>query len=217
MKLEIKLITSILLLLLIALPVGINSTILDDNNTTQNNTTILNVPDVKEPTNYSSGPSSLQAVLAYYGTDTSISKIINITNTTENGTAPDKLVQASIELGFNAQLKENLTLQDLQNNLNQGIPIIILCQAWGDNGTPYSNDTAHGHYMVVIGMDEKNVYLEDPAILGSRGYIPRQEFLERWHDLYLNQTGNNSTTVNNQGIIITGGKAVSLPPFIKID
>jgi predicted double-glycine peptidase len=139
-----------------------------------------------------------------------------MTNSTENGTVPDNIVQAATELGFNAQLKENLTLQDLQNNLNQGTPIIILCQAWGNNSTSYTNDTEDSHYMVVIGMDEKNIYFEDPAILGSRGYIPRQEFLERWHDMYLNQTGNN-TTVNNLGILITGGNAASFPPFIKID
>jgi predicted double-glycine peptidase len=216
MKLEFQLITLFLLLLLVVMPVGINSTILDENNTTQNNTTLLNIPDVKQPTNSSSGPTSLQAVLAYYGTDTSISQLINMTNSTENGTVPDNIAQAATELGFNAQVQENLTLQDLQNNLNQGTPIIILCQAWGNNSTSYTNETEDSHYMVVIGMDEKNIYLEDPAILGSRGYIPRQEFLERWHDMYLNQTGNN-TTVNNLGILITGGNAVSFPPFIKID
>ena len=42
----------------------------------------------------------------------------------------------------------------------------------------------NGHYMVVIGIDNQNVYFEDPAILGSRGYITDQEFLDRWHDQY---------------------------------
>jgi len=80
---------------------------------------------------------------------------------------------------------------------------------------------------VVIGMDEENIYVEDPAILGSRGYIPLQEFLERWHEQYLiNQTGNNTgnetgnntttTTLNHLGIVTTGGQGVNFPPFIKI-
>ncbi|HTX61679.1 MAG TPA: C39 family peptidase [Methanobacterium sp.] len=216
MKLKFKVLILILLLILVAVPVGINSTILDDNNTTQNSTTLLNVPDVKQPTNSSSGPTSLQAVLVYYGTDVSVSKLINMTNTTENGTLPDNIAQTARELGFTADVKENLTLQDLQNNINQGTPVIILCQAWGNNSTNWANDTEDGHYMVVVGMDEKNIYFEDPAILGSRGYIPREEFLDRWHDLYLNQTGNN-TTVNHLGIIVTGGQAANLPPFVKIE
>jgi predicted double-glycine peptidase len=30
--------------------------------------------------------------------------------------------------------------------------------------------------MVVIGIDDADVYLEDPAILGSRLRVPREEF-----------------------------------------
>ncbi len=218
MKLRFQVILPIILFLLVIMPLGIYSTVLEDNNITQNNTTLLNVPDVRQPTNSSCGPTSLQAVLAYYGTDTSLSKLINMTNSSENGTAPDNIAQAARDLGFSAEVKENMTLQDLQQNINQGIPTIIAGQAWKDNTTGnWINDTDDGHYMVVIGMDDQNIYFEDPAILGSRGYIPIQEFLDRWHDLYLNpQTGNN-TTVTHLGIIITGGQPVSRAPFIKID
>jgi len=36
--------------------------------------------------------------------------------------------------------------------------------------------------MILLGADEENLYFEDPALLGSRGVIPRAEFVERWHD-----------------------------------
>ena len=208
----------ILLFLFIIIPLGIYSTILEENNITQNNTTLLNVPDVRQPTNSSSGPTSLQAVIDYYGTDIMVDKLMNMTNTSENGTTPDNIAQAARNLGFSVEVKENMTLQDLQQNINQGIPTIIVCQAWKDNSTGnWTNDTDDGHYMVVIGMDDQNIYFEDPAILGSRGYIPLQEFMERWHDLYFNpQTGNN-TTVNRLGIIITGAQPVSRSPFVKIE
>ncbi len=55
--------------------------------------------------------------------------------------------------------------------MNQGTHIIVNAQAWTDD----QND---GHYMVVIGVDNENVYFEDPAVLGSRGYISNQEFLD---------------------------------------
>jgi uncharacterized protein len=37
--------------------------------------------------------------------------------------------------------------------------------------------------MVVIGIDKSNVTLEDPYILGERGFLPRVEFEERWHNV----------------------------------
>lgn len=215
MKLRLEILLPISLFLLVIIPLGIYSTILEENNITQNNTTLLNVPDVRQPTNSSSGPASLQAVLAYYGTGTSLDTLINQTNTSENGTIPDNIAQAARDQGFSAEVKENMTLQDLQENINQGTPTIIVCQAWRGNTTGnWTNDTENSHYLVVIGMDDQNIYFEDPALLGSRGYIPLQEFQERWH--YLNpQTGNN-TTMTHLGIMVTG-KPVSLPPFIKIE
>lgn len=218
MKLRFEIILPILLFLLVMIPLSIYSTVLQDNNITQNNTTLLNVPDVRQPTNSSCGPTCLQAVLAYYGTDMRIEVLINMTNCSENGTEPDNMAQAAQDLGFNAEIKENMSLQDLQQNINRGTPTIIVCQAWKDNNTTsWKDDNEDGYYMVVIGIDSQNIYFEDPAILGSRGFISIQEFLERWHDVDQNpQTGNN-TTVNQLGIMITGKEPVSRPPFIKID
>ncbi|HEY0196612.1 MAG TPA: hypothetical protein VGC02_03460, partial [Methanobacterium sp.] len=64
MKLRLIILLPLLLFLLVLLPLGIYSTILEENNITQTNTTLLNVPDVKQPTNSSSGAAALQAVLA---------------------------------------------------------------------------------------------------------------------------------------------------------
>ena len=222
MKLRFEFIIPILALLLIMIPLNAYSDILNSTNLTQNNTKLLNVPDVQQPNNYTSGPTSLQAVLVYYGTDVNVDQLINMTNTTpENGTIPDNIVQAASQEVFNAQVQQNMTLEDLQQNINNGTPIIIDCQAWMGNNTTntsvnWINDTIDSHYMVVIGIDNQNVYFEDPAILGSRGYIPTQEFLDRWHDQYTDPNTENNTTNTHLGIIITG-QPVSLPPFIKIN
>ena len=82
-------------------------------------------------------------------------------------------------------MQTNLTLTDLEQFNANGTPVIIAGQAWRDpEEENRSWDTLwdDGHYMVVIGLDKDNVYFEDPSLLGSRGYIPRQEFLSRWHD-----------------------------------
>ena len=36
--------------------------------------------------------------------------------------------------------------------------------------------------MVLLAMDSGDLYFEDPSLLGSRGKIPRSEFVDRWHD-----------------------------------
>jgi predicted double-glycine peptidase len=214
-----------------------NSTILDNNNLSQNNTTLLNVPYVNQPSNFTSGPTSLQAVLAYYGSDPNLDDLINMTNSTpENGTLPSSMVQTANNLGFNAVIKENMSLANLQQLIIQGTPVIVDVQA-GNNNTSnnhnFTTDQNNNHYMVVIGIDNTNVYFEDPAIIGSRGYIPNQEFLDRWHDTYQDATSNNTTnntsgnnttintTSNNTtnthlGIIITGKSTITFPLITKI-
>ena len=197
-----------------------NSSILDNNNLSQNTTTILNVPNINQPSNFTSGPTALQAVLAYYGSNTNLDKLINMTNSSpENGTFPRDIVQTASNLGFNAVIRENMSLEDLQMNIMQGTPIIVDAQAWKDNTTNTQNWTDNqnnNHYMVVIGIDDTNVYFEDPAILGSRGYIPNQEFLDRWHDTYQDSTGNN-TTNTHLGIVITGKPSVTFPLIKRIN
>lgn len=170
------------------------------------------VPDVRQPNNYSCGPTSLQAVLAYYGVDKRIDELIILTKSSENGTPPENIVEAARQLGFQAQLKENMTLNDLESYLDQGIPVIINCQAWRESEIPWSEDEEDGHYMVVIGIDQKNVYLEDPKVMGSRGMIPCQEFLDRWHD---QSTRNPKIKYYHLGIIINGSFNQQ-PPFIRV-
>jgi predicted double-glycine peptidase len=234
MNIKLKIILPVLVLLMIMIPLGVysavndnnlsqnttNSPIMDNNNLSQNNTKFLNVPEVKQPSNYSSGPTALQAVLSYYGQDTNVDVLINMTNCTpENGTLPGNIANAATKLGFNAAIKENMSLEDLQQNINQGTPVIIDAQAWKNNETNSQNwtdDQVDGHYMVVIGIDSQNVYLEDPAILGSKGYINNQEFLDRWHDTYQDTNGSNITT-NHLGIVITGKEPVIRPLILQID
>ncbi|HEY0196506.1 MAG TPA: C39 family peptidase, partial [Methanobacterium sp.] len=135
---------------------------------------------------------------------------------TENGTLPEGIAQAARDSGLTVEVMENMTLQDLHQNINQGVPTIVLCQAWRDNTTGnWTNNTGDSHYLVVIGMDDQNIYFEDPAILGSRGYISLQEFLERWHDQYLNPETGNNTTLAHLGIVVTD-EPVSRSPFIEI-
>lgn len=240
MNLKIKILLSAMIILLIMIPLDVysantnnttqnntNFSILSNNNLSQNNTTLLNVPNLVQPTTNASGPAALQAVLSYYGMDINVDQLVNSTNTTQNGTLPSNIAKTAGQLGFTSQIKENMTLAGLQKLIDQGTPVIVYIQAVQNNSTSninWTNDQNNGQYMVVIGIDNNNVYLEDPAIIGSRGFIPNQQFLERWHDTYQipntvnNTNGTNMTNVtNNQlGIIITGKTAPARQFIIEI-
>jgi predicted double-glycine peptidase len=142
-------------------------------------------------------------------------------NTTEgNGTNPNDIVRVAQELGFNATMRSELTIEDLASSVKNGVPVIIVAQAWTDDqGTNFTwaDDWQDGHYMVVIGVDSTYVYLEDPAILGSRGMIPVDEFNARWHDfLGTALDAPDVTILQHMGIFITGSSHGQYPGFIPV-
>jgi len=145
---------------------------------------LSDVPDVRQSTGYSCGPAALQAVLAYWGIAEREDHLIAcLHSTTEQGTHPEDIARGAREFGLQAELREGLSLDDLEAALKKGITAIVDLQAWrGQEYRPWTEIWDDGHYMVLLGMDRDNLYFEDPSLLGSRGFIPRGEFLDRWHD-----------------------------------
>jgi len=184
------------------------------------NNILFHVPDTRQSFDYSCAASALQSVLVYWGIDIEENELIRLLNTTRAyGTDENDIVRVARQMGLEAELKDNITLADLERSIDMGIPVIVNCQSW--RGSAYSNaswanDWTDGHYLVVIGIDEKNVYLEDPNILGPRGFIPRQEFLERWHS----RKGTAPLYNEKQyhlGIFIRGDKPSPSRQFIRIE
>ena len=70
--------------------------------------------------------------------------------------------------------------------------------------------------MVVIGFNDNNVYFEDPYILGSRGYMSRQEFQEGWHNIRGLGPSDEVTQIH-LGIFIRGDKLSDREAFRHID
>ena len=53
----------------------------------------------------------------------------------EVGTMPEKLHRAIVNLGFRAEIRQNMTVSSLTGLLSAGRPIIVLIQAWKDDET----------------------------------------------------------------------------------
>lgn len=172
--------------------------------------TLLRLPDVRQQTDYTCGPVALQAVLGYYGEEHFEADLAELCQADpQQGTPPERLAAAARQLGFQAEIRQHMTLTELERSVQRGVPVMVAAQAWRDpeqQQIPWSNLWDSGHWMVVVGLDAEKVYLEDPSILGSLGEIPRREFLERWHDI------DGSTPFIQGGILITG-KAPAPPPL----
>jgi len=184
------------------------------------NLALFNMPDTRQSTEYSCGAASLQAVLGYWGRDIGEEDIREMLNTNEeSGTYPDDILRVARALGLEADYKENMTLADLEGYVAQGIPVIVDCQAWrsvSQYNESWADTWYNGHWVVVIGIDENNVTLEDPYILGDRGIMSREEFEARWH----NVRGLDETDTVKQihmAIAIRGDKPASSSGFRHVD
>jgi predicted double-glycine peptidase len=142
------------------------------------------VPDVRQSTGYTCGAAALQAVLAYWGTSEREDRLAaRLNSSPEAGTHPLEIIRVAREYGLSAELREGLSLADLESALAAGTSVIVDLQAWRERtDVPWTETWDDGHYMVLLSFDAANLYFEDPSLLGVRGVIPRAEFVERWHD-----------------------------------
>ena len=106
-----------------------------------------------------------------------------------------------------------MTMKDLEIFVSRGVPVIVLIQAWReeeDMDKEWADLWDDGHYVVVIGVDAKYVYFEEPSILGGIGYIPKGEFMDRWHDT------DNSARYVHYGMTVDG-KRESIETAVYIE
>jgi len=161
----------------------------------------------RQSTEYSCGASALQAVLSYWGKDVEEQELMQRLNTSpETGTYVGDIARVAREFGFNAEVKENLTLPDLHAALKKGMPVITCGQAWRtreDSDKSVQEDWADDHYIVVLGMDDKYVYYQDPFAKRGNAFVSHRVFEESWH----NVRGITSSDKKKQihlGVFISG-------------
>lgn len=117
------------------------------------------------------GPASLKMVLEYYGVERTEKEIGQLSKCTrEKGTSAKNLIKAAEKLGFKAHIEDNSNINRIKYFLDNKIPVIV---DW------FSHD--EGHYSVSIGLDDKNIYLQDPE-LGAIRTLDRQTFFRVWFD-----------------------------------
>lgn len=163
----------------------------------------INLPSSRQQTDYTCGAVALRSIAKYYGKDLKDEEAFRqLCNSGKNkGTHPEDIAKAARALGFDATVKENLTVDELISYISKKIPVICAIQAWG-NEKEYK-ELRDGHYVVAIGFDNDNIYFEDPSISGSRPYLSKKEFLKRWID---REAYIDNPIKKRLGIIIKGNR-----------
>jgi hypothetical protein len=144
----------------------------------------IQLPKVKQTETFDCGAAALRAISQYFGVGPeSEEEFIQICDSGERkGTHPSDLVDAAGRLGLRAEIYQEMPPEKLFELLDQGIPVICAIQAWGKEEDYRKSES--GHYVVVVGHDDEKVYFEDPSLkTSSRGFLPVDEFISRWHDI----------------------------------
>lgn len=137
------------------------------------NLRILKVPHFIQSDDSTCGPASLKMVFAYYGVNLEEKEIAYACNHTyEYGCQGEDMVCAANHFGFDVFLRNNSTVSDIEKFIDKGIPVIV---DW------FCGDPPEGHSSVVVGYDNKHLYILDPYLEEMR-IVTKQDFVRCWFD-----------------------------------
>ncbi len=129
------------------------------------------------------GPAVLKMILMYYkipdGNKSDL-ELAKICGTNDLGTTTTQLFNAIKSFGLRCEEKFNAEFVDIRPALDRGNPVIVDWFTPGRKDAP-EGEMPDGHYSIVVNLDDKNIYLQDPEIGGMRT-IPRNNFYKVWFD-----------------------------------
>lgn len=151
--------------------------------------------NISQPNDYYCGPAAYATILDYFGRSyADLSSLAEELNTNMRGATWHADIKTAAEArGIDVEIRYNSSLQDIEEALAQGKPVMVLYQAWPDNGEePWTEVWDSSHFSVVYKIDSAGVHMKDPGLrLFSREQllpgdatdvcISRDEFEARWH------------------------------------
>jgi ABC-type bacteriocin/lantibiotic exporter with double-glycine peptidase domain len=127
------------------------------------------------------GPASLKIVMDYYGVEKDEDEIAErCGRDPEMGTDDMAIKKAAESYGFKVEIQNEASFEDIQKWLDKKVPVIV---NWFTKGRSDYDDSevSDGHYSVVMGLDDENIYLQDPDV-GEMRKLDRDDFLRVWFD-----------------------------------
>jgi predicted double-glycine peptidase len=144
------------------------------------------VPAVAQPDDYSCGAAALLAVCSSYGVGPRKIEAFKrrLRTDPDRGTDFRQIIREAEALGLDVDWKHGMTTAELEAHLLRGRPVICAIQAYAGDTAVYEDreSNENGHYVVAIGFDRDDFFFMDPSLGRRRGFLPRTEFVRRWHD-----------------------------------
>ena len=157
------------------------------------------LPPVRQDTDYTCGPTALEAVTKSEGKPHSEEQLARLAHADkETGTPPDDLTTAAWKTGLPAHEEEYMSVEELKQKLDAKLPVICDIQAYGTKDEYEHRES--GHYVTAVGYDAHHVYFRDPSIGSKVGKLPITEFKARWKDQEDETRGGRKT--DHLGIVI---------------
>ena len=156
---------------------------------------VSDFPDVRQLDHYSCGAAASMAVGLYWGVGpkTLAAWKRALGTSEEKSTKPTAIVGYFESLGMKVTAKQNMSLLELEEHVNDhNVPVIICCQDYGP-ALPKKAAFAYGHYLVVIGIYENLVICQDSSednVIANSGSVQKPgriviamgDFQRIWHD-----------------------------------
>lgn len=181
---------------------------------------LIKVPRFRQTTWYTCGIACMLSILRYsrYDFDISESDLTTALDANEyDGTKAGKMVDylnavrynGGQEPCFEAELRQNMTIDDLKREIDQNHPVICAIEAWNwdENGEytmdlDYSEDWESGHWAIAIGYNKDNIFFMDPSTPGYYTYIPKNRLDQRWHDYEWDENWEPNLYLTHAGIVV---------------
>jgi predicted double-glycine peptidase len=169
------------------------------------NIKIIDFPITRQAYSYTCGCDIVERTMEFYGENFRESDLVEILKTNEEeGTLVKNIVKFFHYHDLKTELQQDMTIDDLIKYVDKNIPVIVLIQAWGTDfkfKRKYKETWGDGHFVAVIGYTDKLLLISDPSLFNV-GYIPKSEFMNRWHDI------DDGLETYQLGLAVFGRKAI---------
>jgi ABC-type bacteriocin/lantibiotic exporter with double-glycine peptidase domain len=146
---------------------------------------IIDLPTGRQTFDFDCGAKALQIVMAYYGVDVREDELLGELQCDQHGTPLGNMIYVAQKYGFQVTAGNGVLLDTVKQYLDQKHPVIVVVQAWAQRYMTLEDwkvDYDDGHYVIVIGYDDRIIIFEDPASF-RKTWMTEEEFLVRWHDI----------------------------------
>ncbi len=137
---------------------------------------VLPVGTYRQSYVWTCGPAAMKIVLDFLRWPVTEKYLVKLTKAgPTKGVSPKEIIEAAIKLNFNAYDRRGMTVEEVKNLVKKGNPIIANFQ--------FKHKHGEGHYAVIVGFNEENFILSDPAYETGYRITKISDFIDKWYEL----------------------------------